>query len=152
MLWPWPSRPWASPFCFGGEKFHSPPENSQPAARSVIVWTIEPVVSAATIRLGDDQERAAALQYAAAAVRHVALVEGDGSGYIESCELDNRVDHPWPFPRCTVFPVRDGTANPLDCLGEVPPRRDGRVVDGGGLENVFDRLYQDGYISPPNFS
>jgi hypothetical protein len=26
-------------------------------------------------------------------------------------------------------------------------RRDGRVVDGGGLENVQDRLSQDGYIS-----
>jgi hypothetical protein len=31
-------------------------------------------------------------------------------------------------------------------------RRDGRVVDGGGLENVVDRLCQDGYISPPNFT
>jgi hypothetical protein len=26
------------------------------------------------------------------------------------------------------------------------------VVDGGGLENVFDRLYQDGYIFRPNFT
>jgi hypothetical protein len=26
------------------------------------------------------------------------------------------------------------------------------VVDGGGLENVDDRLYQDGYISPINFT
>ena len=31
--------------------------------------------------------------------------------------------------------------------GEIPTRRDGRVVDGGGLENLPDRLSQDGYIS-----
>ena len=47
--------------------------------------------------------------------------------------------------------VPDETMNPLECPEEVPPRRDGRVVDGGGLENVDDRLYQDGYIFPPNF-
>ena len=36
--------------------------------------------------------------------------------------------------------VRDGTANPLKCPEEAPPRRDGRVVDGGGLENVFGSI------------
>jgi len=49
--------------------------------------------------------------------------------------------------------VRDGTANPLKCLTEVPPRRDGRVVDGGGLENVSGsviprRLYFRGQLHP----
>ena len=49
--------------------------------------------------------------------------------------------------------VRDGTANPLECLVEVPPRRDGRVVDGGGLENVSRsviprRLYFCGQLHP----
>jgi hypothetical protein len=31
-------------------------------------------------------------------------------------------------------------------LARFSTRRDGRVVDGGGLENVGNRLYQDGYI------